>query len=360
VLLNKPVIQLRDWSFFIRYEIGIPGDQQKAIFVKIRRHPDKSIPESINDPGLKEEGLNDFRALQSIEGFIRNKEPAVNEAAPDAQGIFQSTEINYYCAVRPLAFFDEWSALVMEQLEAVPLRKKFLDFRTAYNQAWQDQLATFCYRSGRWLRVYHEQLGQLHAGPFFSDNIHNIIERNLQFIQTSSHFDLTSLRKTLDQTRVKSKYLTLPHGLLHWNFDCANILISTDNRVGVLDSHFIEGPIYVDITKIMTDLQTYSLQTLSYGWFIRAGMINHLHQSILRGYFGEEPYSKTALTLYSIFSVLEKWQSDEETLQQTGKDRDITLLALRTSAAWRKNYFWKLINSSSQLLQNLTGLDKFA
>jgi len=233
----------------------------------------------------------------------------------------------------------------MEELESIQLRECILDVWMLFQPSKHRQLETFLFRTGRWLRVYHEQLGQLHNGAFYSDNIHDIIQKNLQVIELSSRMDFRQLRASLEKARDKYKGQLIMHGLLHWNFDCANVLISNDERVCILDSHFIDGPIYVDITKIMTDLQTYSLQTLTHGWFIRKNTLKRFHQAILRGYFGEEHPHMAALNLYGIFSILEKWQTDEETLQEKVSEKGMKARLYRALALWRRNYFRKLVNS---------------
>jgi len=345
VLMDSPEIKPRDWSVFIRYNVQVDQDKRKAILVKIRRRPDESIMASIRDIKLVNEGRDDFKALQAIAGFFTETVKTTNNKFQTNQGSFKKEEMEFYTSIRPLVFYERWSALVMEELEARQLREFLLDMRMSFQTSRHKQLEMFLFRTGRWLRVYHEQLGQLHDGAFYNDNIHGIIQKNLQMIESASGMDFEQLRSILDKAREKRRDQSIAHGLLHWNFDCANVLISTDDRVCILDSHFIDGPIYVDITKIMTDLQTYIFQTLSQGLFIRADQMKRFHQSILRGYFGEEQPDTTALNLYGIFSILEKWQTDEETLQDKIEKKETSRYFYQAFAGWRRIYFKKLISS---------------
>lgn len=353
-IISSPDVRMREWSVFVRYQIELADLQRRAILVKIRRHPDQSISDSISSPGLKEEGRNDYEALKAIENFVSTAEniPGGNNTATP-YGYFSDEEKDHFCAVRPLAFFDPFSALVMEELEARPLRSMILNFKTAYHAGWQEQLSAWFYRSGRWLRVYHEQLGKLHEGPFFGDDIHAALEKSINAIEPFHDFDFTPVRKVLQKTSAAYKDRSLSFGLLHWNFDCANFLVAEDNRIGILDPHFIDGPIYMDIAKIMTDLQTYRLQTLSYGLFIREKVMQKFHRSILQGYFGSEQPDEVAVNLYCIYAVLDKWQIDEEAEHEHGKEHGWLHQFIQSHATWRRKYFMKLLSAYVDRLQKL-------
>lgn len=326
-LIQPPEFQPRNWSVFIRYKVNSTKHGQKAILVKIRRLRDSELTDSINDQGLREEGREDYKALKTIEELFGE-----NGSIESVKGV--------YSTVRPLAFFEELSALVMEELDARPLRKKFMDIKTAYQSDHQENIETLLNSAGRWLRIFHEKLGNMEEGLFFDASIRDAMEKNLETIETTSRLDFTALRKKLDSAQDKFKNTKISHGLLHRDFNCANVLVSNDGRIGVLDFHFVRGPIYIDIAKILTDIQTYSLQSFSQGKFINARLMTRFHQSVLKGYFGDEVLDDKALNLYSVFAILEKWQADEEKLLE-GKDKFI----IRLLAPFRRNYYMRLANS---------------
>ena len=331
-LVHPPEFQPRNWSVFIRYKVNTAENEQKAILVKIRRLRDSELMDSINNPGLRQEGRDDYEALKVIQGLFGE-----NGTQTEVKGV--------YCTVRPLAFFEESSALVMEELDARPLRKKFMKVKTAYQSDWQEHIAFLLKSAGRWLRIFHEQLGYMKEGPFFDNPIREIMDKNLQTVETTSRLDFSEIRKKLDSAQVKYKDMTLSHGLLHRDFNCANVLVSNDDRIGVLDFHFVNGPIYIDIAKILTDIQTYSLQSFSQGTFINKGLMKKFHQSVLNGYFGDEAPIENALNLYSVFAILEKWQADEEKLLE-GKDK----FHIRALAPLRRNYYMRLVTSYASKL----------
>jgi len=326
-LVQPPEFQPRNWSVFIRYKVNTANDGQKAILVKIRRLRDSELMDSINNQGLREEGQEDYKALKVIEELFGK-----NGSLEDVKGV--------YSTVRPLAFFEELSALVMEELDARPLRKKFMDLKTAYQPDHQKKIEDLLNSAGRWLRIFHEKLGNMQEGPFFDNPIREAMEKNLETIETTSQLDFSSLRKKLDTAQDELKDNMITHGLLHRDFNCANVLVSNDGRIGVLDFHFVRGPIYIDIAKILTDIQTYSLQSFSQGNFISSRLMARFHQSVLNGYFGDEELNSKALNLYSVFAILEKWQADEEKLLE-GKDKFI----IRLFAPLRRNYYMRLANS---------------
>ncbi|HSG42968.1 MAG TPA: hypothetical protein VLA72_07425 [Anaerolineales bacterium] len=108
-LIQPPEFQPRNWSVFIRYKVNTADQGQKAILVKIRRLRDSELMDSINDQGLREEGREDYKALKTIEELFGEN------------GSIENVK-RVYSTVRPLAFFEELSALVMEELDARPLR----------------------------------------------------------------------------------------------------------------------------------------------------------------------------------------------------------------------------------------------
>lgn len=331
-LVQPPEFQPRNWSVFIRYKVNTTDQGQKAILVKIRRLRDSELMDSINNQGLRDEGREDYKALKTIEELFGEN------------GTLQSVK-GVYATVRPLAFFEELSALVMEELDARPLRKKFMDIKTAYQSDWQEGIEKLLNSAGRWLQIFHEKLGNMQEGPFFDESIRNAMEKNLETIETTSGLDFSRLRKILDTAQNEYKDLTTTHGLLHRDFNCANVLVANDGRVGVLDFHFVRGPIYIDIAKILTDIQTYSLQSFSQGNFISPRLMARFHQSVLKGYFGDEAPNSKALNLYSVFAILEKWQADEEKLLE-GKDKFI----IRLFAPLRRNYYLRLTHSYAEKL----------
>ncbi|HSG42969.1 MAG TPA: phosphotransferase [Anaerolineales bacterium] len=217
-----------------------------------------------------------------------------------------------------------------------------MDIKTAYQSDHQKNIETLLNSAGRWLRIFHEKLGNMNMeeGPFFDASIQNAMEKYLETVETTSGLDFSALRKKLDAAQDEFKNTTITHGLLHRDFNCANVLVSNDGRIGVLDFHFGRGPIYIDIAKILTDIQTYSLQSFSQGNFINARLMTRFHQSVLKGYFGDEVLNDKALNFYSVFAILEKWQADEEKLLE-GKDK----LIIRLLAPFRRNYYMRLASS---------------
>jgi hypothetical protein len=279
---------------------------------------------------LKSESKADYDLLQALAGMIQKR-------GDSSAGFFSDREQAFYCAIRPLMFIAELGAVVMEELEARPLRQRLLKIETALQPAQQNRLEHLFNHAGRWLRVYHEQLGSLHDGPFVSDQVYANFESAMAQIEAAGWFKLDSVRAAVKRAREKFAAQQLPHGRLHWDFHCANILVTADERLGVLDFRLIDAPVYVDIARLMTDLQTYRLQVLSYGWFLRAEVVARFHAAIVRGYFGDETPHRAALYLYGLFAILEKWQTDEEMLSE-GRGRSLQSLVF-----WRRRYFRRLL-----------------
>lgn len=323
-LQERSASEVREFSILLYYLIRLPDRKQKTIIAKIRRLPDIDIDAAMANQAMQEEMREEFEILEKIEK------------------IFQEIDDPRFCTIRALEYFEELSTVVMEKLDMQLLREHFTTLKMVSDKKWQEAFALHLNDSARWLRIYHERIGGIKDGSSCWDEQFEIMRQYLHKIsEYYPAFKLHSLRLFIDRSQEKQRGSNLSYGMVHFNFDLANIFITKDNQLGSFDPHYRPGPLYADIAKLLIDLQTRAVQMLTYGWFIRPALQDKFRQATLHGYFADQPYDLTSLNLFCFAAVLEKWLTDEETLAQSSGLKKIVYFLI---APWRRNYFSNLLN----------------
>jgi len=320
-----PEIYQRRWSFMLRFLVQDEREQQTAILVKIARHEEMALEQATKEQSLLQRTEREYEMLSSIER------------------IFKTHDGDWpFCFIRPLALMEQWNALVTEELQAQPLKEHLLRMRMGlgYVPAWRS-FEEILKRSARWLRIYHEQMGDVNSEPLSQIGLWEKVEHILQQLENvASVDDLEFIGNSVMQELKESANIEVPLAMLHGDFHCANILVMPDGRVGALDADCVRGPIYEDIAKLIADLETRSVQMLTRGRFIRSGQMQRCVATILDGYFGSEELNRKLLELFTVMAVLNKWVMDEGALSQTvGFQR----LLRKLVASWRRQYFSRLV-----------------
>jgi predicted transcriptional regulator len=328
-LSGPPKIREREWSFFIRYPIRVSKAQDRAVLVKIRRcNSEMNIARAVANDLLKEEVKNEYNLLVKIKQTLTEEG---NE---------------FFFAINPLTYYNDLNALVMEEADIRPLKTYFRspdmwirNKRIAFENLLE--------HAGKWLRVYHDQIWDVkEKGDFFSNTLYENAQENLEQIKkTYSCSNLTHAQKLLDELYRRYKGAILPHRNIHGDFNCANIFVTGDGKICSLDPKNSFGAIYIDLAKIMTDLESCINQVLTNRTTAPLGILKSLNLSVLKGYFNQQPIDNVALDLFRILSLIEKWREDENKLEQSiGKPASFYYLA----APQMRNYFSKLIGCHVQ------------
>jgi len=103
----------------------------------------------------------------------------------------------------------------------------------------------------------------------------------------------------------------VPYRILHEDFNSANIFVTKDGKICSFDPHNQPGPLYIDLAKIITDVETYRIQVITNGLWVPYPRLQIFHISLLRGYFGSESVDQSALSLFRFLSLMEKWKDAE-------------------------------------------------
>jgi hypothetical protein len=291
-------------SFFIRYAVRTYEGQPKTLLLKIPRKPDiKTLAQAISATHLAYPTQQEFNSLLTV-----------------AQ-TFQTINHGAFCQIRPFAYLPAWNAIVMEELPAKALKQLLLRPRMALGFAhdWQP-LQVAMQRAGEWLRVFHEQLGEGVTAELSPAALQLELEQELAQLRQAAPKFITPawLPPAFAQVITRIQLRSMSIVTLHGDFNCGNILVMPDGRVGAIDTKRRQrGSIYIDLATLATDPATRKLQVLSQGWFIRSAWLARCQQAVLQGYFGANAWDEALFRLHSVLAILRKWTLDEETLRAT-------------------------------------------
>ncbi len=318
---SQPEIVLRPWSFMLRY----PLNSDDAILVKVARHEKMTLEEAVEEKDLLARTEREFEMLSKIAHVFQEK-----------------NETQEFCFVRPIEILPRWNALVMEELDAQPIKNYLLKPSIAFSSQkdWEN-FENLLQKSARWLREYHEGMGNLQKVPLsetgFSARIKAIFQRISAYPRIEN---IEKIKKDLlnEYDTLAEKKVML--AMLHGDFHCGNILVTPDGRIGALDADLTYDPIYQDLAKLFADLETRGIQMLSHGKFLRSRELNGAYIAITKSYFGDEEFNDKVLRLFIKVAILEKWLIDEDNLSRRAGTKSFAHKAL---SGWRRAYFSRLM-----------------
>ena len=323
VVIAHPEITTRPWSFMLRYPLQKGG----AVLLKVARHQEMSIEQSVSEKTLLERTEREFEMLSQIAEVFRSHNGA---ASAD------------FCFVRPLEIFPRWNALAMEELESEPLKAYLLkpQMMLTISKDWErfEELLT---QSARWLRTYHQGMGNRESVALAETKLAVRIDH--VFKNLKGHVSSAKIDALMDAVQKKYSALAAHEvdlAMIHGDFHCGNILVTTDGRVGALDADLTQSPAYQDLAKFYADLETRGIQVLLRGNFLQTEKLKRAYRAITKGYFTETEFDEEVFQLFILVAIIEKWLMDEIAMQQAS---GITALGRRVFAGWRRAYFVKLL-----------------
>jgi hypothetical protein len=298
-LAGAPEMQPREWSFFIRYLVQISETQTKAILVKIRRNGSEMyIGEAIASSRLKDESKDEYDLLVKM------------------KSVYQTEGDGLFFAINPLGRYDKLNALVIEEADIRPLKAYFKGPGTWLGRN-RRRFETLLEYSGRWLRIYHDCMGEAQEGAFFSNTLHEEAGKKLAHIERSyASLNLDDARNLLASVFRKYQGETLPYRPLHDDFNGANVFVTRDGKVCSLDPKNSVGPVYIDLAKFMTDLETGRNQVITNGMYAPSHLLKKFNLALLRGYSTQQSMNGAALDLYRILAIIDKWQENETKVER--------------------------------------------
>lgn len=332
-LCGEPVFQARDWSFFIRYFIQDSEGEDKVILVKIRHLENMNISDAIKNPRMFEETKNEFESL----GKLRN--------------IFFDINDNSFYTIKDLAWYEDINAIVMEEADIHTLKSHYQEPSFWFIQQAQEKFKRNLWLTGRWLHIFHTNIGLIQDGSVFNENLYKNVLLNLENIQSFTNHTILSFTKILiqDLYKIYSKRKS-PYGVIHDNFTTSNVFLTSDERICSFDPHNKVGPLSLDLAKFITDMETNRFQVITNGLALPTPKMEEFIDSFINGYFREESQDEYYLQFYRLISLIQKWEENENTYSNlTGKKRIIYYFGLKRM----RKYFSNLLNQQNLRVQKL-------
>ena len=310
-LIGEPTFHPRPWSYFFRYRVQIGDSKEQGVLAKIRHIEDMSISQAVQDEKMREEMKDEFDSLVMIREIFT-----------------QSNNVERFATIRELAFYEDLNILIMEEADIQTLKSRFQKPSMWVEGKSRKIFDRYLESTGRWLRIFHDSVGDAQDGPFFSESLYQKIGVYLQRIQSRSGKDVKFLQSSVDALYKQYKDRVIPYGITHDNFSLANVFITGEEKICSFDPHNKPGAIYLDLAKLITDMETCFVQLISYGMRILPARLEKFNASFLHGYFQSEPVDVSALNLYRLILLIEKWDETEEKIAEaTGIRKVIYVVA---------------------------------
>lgn len=322
-LEGQPTFHPRPWSYFFRYRI-VNGKEEKNLLAKIRHIENMDIFAAMKHPGMREEMKDEFEALVKLREIFSHP-----------------IDVERYATIRDLAFYEDLNILVMEEADIRTLKSRFQEPQMWVEGSARKAFDVHLELTGGWLRIFHDRIGEVHEGPFFTEPLYRKAQVHLERIRRASGMDVKLIYTKLDEWFAQYHDQSLPYCMTHDNFSLSNVFVTGGEKICSFDPHNKPGAIYLDIAKLITDMETCSIQVATYGTSVPLSRLEGFNASFLRGYFHSDQADPHALTLYRTIHLLEKWDENEEKLaDSTGAKKTLYGLA----AIPMRRYFLKLLH----------------
>ena len=250
-------------------------------------------------------------------------------------------------AIRVFDYLPQYQAVLMEESSDPRLRQLFWKENRFSSAFTSGDLSIVFQNVGTWLRIYHtmpkeDDVNVRH--PHRDDYIEAIV--HLCDFLAKSVGEQFVFRKATGTITEKARELLpemLPLGLGHGDYAMRNILVGQNARVTVLDTFAKwRTPIYEDIGYFLNELKTSYPQVVSQGLAFRPDQLSAFEEAFLKGYFGKEPVPYSAIRLYEVLALLDRWSSIVAKLyQRSGFKKSIGRLQMLLISL----YFKRRLNS---------------
>jgi hypothetical protein len=294
-LVGVPTFQPRDWSYFFRYVVQVSELENRAILVKVRHAENMDLSQAAVSEKMGQEAREEYETLKRLQSVFGKEKNS-----------------SLFLAIRPLALYEALNAVVMEEADLRTLRSFFRLSKMLIEGQARRTFEGYLELAGRWLRIFHDVNGSAGDGLIFEKALYETARQNLdRFKPHLNQKDKFLLGDLLDKLYEMSSGKVVPYIILHNDFNSANIFVTRDGRICSFDPHNRPGPLYIDLAKIITDVETYRIQLITNGLWVPYPRLQTFHASLLRGYFGSEAVDQSSLSLFRFLSLLEKWKDAE-------------------------------------------------
>jgi hypothetical protein len=328
-IIGSPEFRAREWSSLFRYAVRFSEVQTRVVLAKVRHVSEVDLENAVASRLMKNKIEYEYKTLLRIEQ------------------IFEEERSPTFFTIHPLAYYEDLNAIVMEEADIIPLRSYFKGINM-WSEEGRRSFGAFLDNAGQWLRIYHDGMGEIEEGCLFSEKWFESTLTGLRIIEAANiHLDLKFIHLLLENLYKKYCNMHLPYKFLHNDFNCANVFVTKEGKIGSLDPQYAIGPVYTDLAKIITDMETCRVQVLTNGMKVPSSIMETFSFSLLKGYFKDEPFDPCALDLFRLLYLIKKWSDDENKLKQsTGKKFLYYLGALEM-----RNYFLRHVREKVKCFQ---------
>ena len=325
-LVGAPTFQPRDWSYFFRYVVQVSETENRAILVKVRHAEKMNLSQAAVSEKIGQEAREEYETLKRLQSLFGKEQNS-----------------SLFLAIRPLTLYEDLNAVVMEEAKLRTLRSFFRSPKMLIEGQARKTFESYLELAGRWLRIFHDGNGRAEEGPIFEKHLYETARQNLDQIKPHlSKRDQFLVGDLLDKLYEMNSSEVMPYCILHDDFNSANIFVSRDGRICSFDPHNRPGPVYIDLAKLIADVETYRIQLITNGLWVPYTRLQKFHASLLRGYFGSEAVDQSSLSLFRFLSLLEKWKDAEVRFESSTRKRKFVYSLAMPQI---RRYFLRLIHS---------------
>lgn len=315
-------------SFLIRFRIDGHPEGVRHVFVKVRRTSKMtSVRETTANPSLHARMRAEYDSLRRLYRLF-------------ADGAARGQR-----AVRPLAYLESFHAIVLEEFAGDTLRETLLrDARRAALAADPARLANRARATGRWLWRLHDA-GRDDWEPV--DTVTLPAEEVTPLLEGLQDCGVPALTTgdLARRFRLAAPYLgSVMRGTSAEDLTTDNVLCNARDEVAVIDVKLRPAPLPRDLALALAHPDTYRLQFLSRGSFLRHPALRRYRAAMLDGYFGAAAAADAtaAINWFCARTVLDKWLMYEQIIvAQTSPRRWLT----RAAVLGMRGYFARLARS---------------
>jgi aminoglycoside phosphotransferase (APT) family kinase protein len=209
-------------------------------------------------------------------------------------------------AVRALGILPESTALVMEAFDGKPLHRFLVRKPFRSNPALRP--SALARAAGQWLRILHDT--PMSRQVVRQGTKQEIVDAFAAFGSYLAAETDASHLETVIAAGVEAAHGLpdpLPMVLTHGDFAPRNILVDRSGRLAVIDLLARwQAPPFEDLAGFLVALHTSRANAATRG-LVFGRAIAKLEPAFLAGYYGSEPVPRTAIRVYELLLVLDKW-----------------------------------------------------
>jgi len=289
-------------SVFYRFPVMCDGRPTgHAVLAKIvRRAGENRLERLVGDEELIHKAQEEYRSLVQLHTFFRQRDDP-------ACGV-----------VRPLEYFTQANAILVEEMRAETLRDLIMPALGLRRRIDQAQALQYLRQSGRWLRLFHEipveprrrqfdAQGCLDLARSYASELKQMGSAAERCDRLLSHMAAYVIRHQLADRDVR-------HAWRHGDYNLRNILISASGAVVGFDTKMRRiCPVWEDVAIFLVELRAHKGLVLSRGRLYDTAKLDAWERAFLDGYRGDGRAAQLDtlfLSLYRALYALRKWVLD--------------------------------------------------